>query len=74
MREGASEIERVRMRGCETARKRENSNEKDFRDEEEGERSRRKREARWVGVVVDGVNEGEDVRKGAKSCEREKKN
>ena len=55
MREGASEIERVSMRGCETARKRENSNEKDFRDEEEGERSGRKREARWVGVVVDGV-------------------
>ena len=40
---GASEIERVRMRGCETARKRENSNEKDFRDEEEGERSGRKK-------------------------------
>ena len=32
-----------------------------------------KKEARWVGVVVDGVKEGEDVRKGAKSCEREKK-
>ena len=34
-------IERVSVRGCETARKRKSANEMDFRDEEEGERDRR---------------------------------
>ena len=34
-------IERVSVRGCETARKRESANDMDFRDEEEGERGGR---------------------------------